>query len=86
MRRLGGDVFGPAQFRASRRDLVLVCLPGGGIARSYYELDVAGERGGYSMARYLAGRGLIVATVDPPGGREPQTEPLPPRREDGAYP
>ena len=42
---------------------VFCCLPGGGMSRRYFDLDLAG----YSMARHLAGLGFLVVTVDPPG-------------------
>jgi pimeloyl-ACP methyl ester carboxylesterase len=44
--------------------LLLCCLPGGGMSRRYFDLDVDREHGEYSMARHLAGRGFIVATID----------------------
>jgi pimeloyl-ACP methyl ester carboxylesterase len=38
------------------------------MTRKYFDLDVPGERGSYSMARSLADRhGCIVCVVDPPG-------------------
>jgi pimeloyl-ACP methyl ester carboxylesterase len=46
---------------------VMVCVPGGGISRRYYDLRVPPGLGDYSMARHLASRGTIVVTVDPPG-------------------
>jgi pimeloyl-ACP methyl ester carboxylesterase len=35
--------------------------------RRYFDLDVAGQNAAFSMARYLAARGDLVVTVDPPG-------------------
>jgi pimeloyl-ACP methyl ester carboxylesterase len=42
---------------------VFCCLPGGGMSRRYFDLDVPG----YSMARHLAALGFVVITIDPPG-------------------
>jgi pimeloyl-ACP methyl ester carboxylesterase len=44
-----------------------VCVPGGGINRQYFDLDVSGQDGSYSMARFLAEQGDMVVTIDPPG-------------------
>jgi pimeloyl-ACP methyl ester carboxylesterase len=44
-----------------------VCIPGGGINRRYFDLDVAGQGGAFSMARHLAVGGDLVVTLDPPG-------------------
>jgi alpha-beta hydrolase superfamily lysophospholipase len=45
---------------------IAVCLPGGGMSRRYFDLDVPATLGDYSMARYLAERGVVVVTLDPP--------------------
>jgi pimeloyl-ACP methyl ester carboxylesterase len=42
---------------------VLVCLPGGGMSRRYYDLDAAG----YSFAEWCADRGYVLVLVDHPG-------------------
>ncbi len=47
--------------------LLWVCVPGGGINRRYFDLEVAGQHSAFSMARHLASRGDLVVTVDPPG-------------------
>jgi pimeloyl-ACP methyl ester carboxylesterase len=44
----------------------LYCLAGGGLTTRYYDLHVDGLRG-YSMARYLADRGVVVVALDHPG-------------------
>jgi pimeloyl-ACP methyl ester carboxylesterase len=64
-RALAGDLFLPAE----RLDppIVMVCLPGGGMTRRYFDIEVAGDDGTYSMARHLADRGIAVVTLDPPG-------------------
>jgi len=61
------DVFRPTGPAAGHRPVVACCLPGGFMTRGYYDLVVPAALGEYSMARHLAGRGLTVVTVDPPG-------------------
>jgi pimeloyl-ACP methyl ester carboxylesterase len=63
--RIAVDVFVPD--RLGPRPLLWVCIPGGGINRQYFDLDVAGQGAAFSMARHLAAEGDLVATVDPPG-------------------
>jgi alpha-beta hydrolase superfamily lysophospholipase len=46
-------------------DVVFCCLPGGGMSRRYFDLDVAG--GSYSMLEHLAARGAVALAVDHPG-------------------
>ncbi|HZP30275.1 MAG TPA: alpha/beta fold hydrolase [Acidimicrobiia bacterium] len=68
---IAGDVFVPdgGTVDPGRATVVLFCVPGGGMTRRYYDLDVAPELGlgNYSMARHLATRGCVVVTLDPPG-------------------
>jgi pimeloyl-ACP methyl ester carboxylesterase len=71
-RIVAGDVFAPSGEVARAPDgapLLMVCLPGGGMTRRYFDLAVAPDLGlgNYSMARHLAGRGFVVVTLDPPG-------------------
>jgi alpha-beta hydrolase superfamily lysophospholipase len=48
--------------------LVLACcLPGGGMSRRYFDLQVPEAAGNYSMARHLARAGFAVANIDHPG-------------------
>ena len=47
--------------------IVWCCVPGGGVSRGYFDLDVPHSLGEYSMAHYLSERGQIVLTIDPPG-------------------
>jgi len=65
---VAGDVFVP-EGHLGDPATVVICLPGGGMTRRYYDLtvDPALGLGNYSMARHLAGRGLVVVTLDPPG-------------------
>ena len=63
--RIAADLFAPQTVRP--RPLLWVCIPGGGINRQYFDLDVASQNGAFSMARHLAAGGDLVLTVDPPG-------------------
>jgi alpha-beta hydrolase superfamily lysophospholipase len=64
---LVADLFVPDPLRLERSPIVLWCLPGGGMSRRYFDLDVAPEYGNYSMARHLARLGFIVVTIDHAG-------------------
>jgi pimeloyl-ACP methyl ester carboxylesterase len=63
--RIAADFFVPQNIRPM--PMLWVCIPGGGINRQYFDLDVAGQHGTFSMARHLASGGDLVVTVDPPG-------------------
>jgi len=63
--RIAADIFAPQD--VGPRPLLWVCIPGGGMSRQYFDLDVAGQGGAFSMARHLAAGGDLVVTVDPPG-------------------
>jgi len=63
--RIAADIFVPQDL--GPRPLLWVCIPGGGMSRQYFDLDVAGQGGAFSMARHLAAGGDLVVTVDPPG-------------------
>jgi pimeloyl-ACP methyl ester carboxylesterase len=71
---VAGDVFAP-DLAPGDAAIALVCLPGGGMSRRYYDLDVDPELGlgNYSMARHLAALGFVVVTLDPPGVGESAT-------------
>ena len=62
---LSVDLFVPDGLGPS--PILWVCVPGGGISRRYFDLAVSGQDDAFSMARYLAGGGDLVVTVDPPG-------------------
>jgi len=47
--------------------IVLVCMPGGGMSRRYFDLQAEGAGDSYSMAAHLAGRGVVVVLLDHPG-------------------
>jgi pimeloyl-ACP methyl ester carboxylesterase len=63
--RIAADLFVSQSVRP--RPLLWVCIPGGGISRRYFDLDVGGQSGTFSMARHLVAGGDLVVTVDPPG-------------------
>lgn len=59
--QIAAEVFAPAQL--AEPPMVLICLPGGGMNRRYYDL-MAGADESYSFARQMAARGFIVVTLD----------------------
>jgi pimeloyl-ACP methyl ester carboxylesterase len=60
--RLAAEVVWSPEHLADERT-VLVCFPGGGMNRRYFDIPVPG----YSMAAYLADRGHLVVLMDHPG-------------------
>ena len=64
-RQITADLFVPPSVRPT--PLLWVCIPGGGMNRRYFDLDVTSQNGAFSMARHLAAGGDLVVTVDPPG-------------------
>jgi pimeloyl-ACP methyl ester carboxylesterase len=70
VRTLVADVFAGDDVAPDTCAAIVVCLPGGGMARGYFDLDVEGETGTFSMARALAAEGLVVVTLDLPGTGE----------------
>jgi pimeloyl-ACP methyl ester carboxylesterase len=65
-RTLAADVVADPE-RLGPEPVVLVCLPGGGMSRRYFDLEVPGGCGSFSMTRALAAAGLVVVTLDHPG-------------------
>lgn len=59
---IAADLFLPAQLPPS--PVALFCLPGGALARGYYDLQAEGD---FSFAAHMAARGFIVVTLDPLG-------------------
>jgi pimeloyl-ACP methyl ester carboxylesterase len=59
------DLYLPAELESSA--VLWCCVPGGGVTRAYFDLDVPPEVGEYSMARVLARCGSPVLLIDPPG-------------------
>ena len=64
-RRVEVGLFIPTDFDAGAA--LWCCVPGGGMNRAYFDLDVPPAVGDYSMARFAADRGQVVLTIDPPG-------------------
>jgi pimeloyl-ACP methyl ester carboxylesterase len=64
-RQVVADLFVPTDVDADAA--LWCCVPGGGMSRAYFDLDVPPAAGEYSMARYAADRGQVVLTIDPPG-------------------
>jgi pimeloyl-ACP methyl ester carboxylesterase len=62
---VSADFFVPDEYGSS--PILWCCVPGGGISRAYFDLDVPAAGGAYSMARFAADRGQLVLTIDPPG-------------------
>jgi pimeloyl-ACP methyl ester carboxylesterase len=65
--RIVADVFFPPPPMRRVARAVVVCLPGGGMSRGYFDLHPTDDENSYSMARYLARAGFVVVTLDPPG-------------------
>jgi pimeloyl-ACP methyl ester carboxylesterase len=63
--QLAADLFVP-EAGPTPPNTVVVCVPGGGISRRYFDLSLPAHLDSYSMARYLARRGTVVVTIDPP--------------------
>jgi pimeloyl-ACP methyl ester carboxylesterase len=64
--RIVADVFFPTPAALGAAPTVVVCLPGGGMSRRYFDLRTPDSDDSYSMARDLAAAGLVVVTIDPP--------------------
>ena len=62
---LAADLFLPTQIPAT--SLLLVCLPGGGMNRRYFNLEAEGDAESYSFAAAMTAQGFLVATLDHPG-------------------
>lgn len=60
---LGGWVYAPAALDPRAPPSVVFCLAGGRCTTGYFDLEVRGCEG-YSMARHLAARGLVVVALD----------------------
>jgi alpha-beta hydrolase superfamily lysophospholipase len=71
VRELVADVFEPDT--VGPRPVVCCCVPGGGMSRGYFDLQVPAELGNYSMARHLVELGFVVVTLDPPAVGESDT-------------
>lgn len=57
---LAAEIFAPAQLASP--PVVLVCLPGGGMNRRYYDLQADDDS--FSFARQMTARGFIVVVIE----------------------
>ncbi|HEX4226246.1 MAG TPA: alpha/beta fold hydrolase [Pseudonocardiaceae bacterium] len=64
--RIAADIFTPSY---SARPIVLCCLPGGGISRTYWDLLVPDDES-YSFALWMVRRGITVVALDHAGTGE----------------
>ncbi|ROH86711.1 alpha/beta fold hydrolase [Stagnimonas aquatica] len=62
---IAAEVFAPDQL--TQPPVALVCLPGGGMSRRYYDLRSSDGDESFSFARQMAGRGYLVVTLDHAG-------------------
>jgi pimeloyl-ACP methyl ester carboxylesterase len=62
-KELALEVIPPREVEGGAPRAVLVCFPGGGMTRRYFDLAAPG----YSFAGYASGRGFLVVLVDHPG-------------------
>jgi hypothetical protein len=60
---VAASLFLPASIDADVPCTIALCLHGGGYSRTYFDIAVP-DRSGYSMARHLAGRGIMTVTID----------------------
>ncbi len=60
---MSGWVYAPNDIDPSSPPSVVCCLAGGRCTTDYFDLEVRGHEG-YSMARHLVGRGLVVVALD----------------------
>ena len=65
--RLGGRAWVPRGVDGTGPLTLLYCLAGGGCTTGYFDLEPPAGLDGYSMARHLAGKGLVVVALDHPG-------------------
>lgn len=62
---LAAELFVPA--RLDPNPIVLVCLPGGGMNRHYYDLRPEDRDQSFSFAAQMSARGFLVLSLDYPG-------------------
>jgi pimeloyl-ACP methyl ester carboxylesterase len=67
VRTLAADLIVRAAPRPDGPNAVLVCVPGGGMSRRYFDLQAQGAGDDYSMAAHLARDGVAVVLLDHPG-------------------
>jgi alpha-beta hydrolase superfamily lysophospholipase len=59
-------IVAPAPDRLPDNPAVLFCMPGGGLAKGYFDLDADGDRS-FSFAEAMARRGFVTVALDHPG-------------------
>lgn len=64
-RQVAADLFVPAEIDSM--PALWCCVPGGGMSRRYFDLEVPAPARDFSMAMYAADRGHLVLIIDPPG-------------------
>ncbi len=64
---LAADVILTVPPTSDQPTVVLVCLPGGGMSRRYFDLQADRAGDDYSMAAHLARAGVVVVLLDHPG-------------------
>jgi pimeloyl-ACP methyl ester carboxylesterase len=64
-RQVTADLFVPAE--TDSMPALWCCVPGGGVSRRYFDLEVPAPFKDFSMAIYAADRGHLVLIIDPPG-------------------
>lgn len=67
VQHLVAEVVLPAVPKPHESTIALVCLPGGGMSRRYFDLQAEGAGDDYSMAAHLARAGVVVVLLDHPG-------------------
>jgi pimeloyl-ACP methyl ester carboxylesterase len=63
---LAVDVFIPKNILLHEPAIVFFCIPGGGLNRGYFDLQVEGDAS-FSFAARMASRGMITVAIDPLG-------------------
>ncbi len=79
---IAATAFAPHNAAADAPLPVLFLVPGGGMCRRYFDIQIEGGEG-YSQARWFAARGFLVVIMDYPGAGDSTLEidGLPPSRE-----
>lgn len=63
--RVAAEVWAPRELNPAVPQVALVCLPGGGMTRRYYDLPVEGaDAASFSFAQQMVARGFIVIALD----------------------
>jgi pimeloyl-ACP methyl ester carboxylesterase len=58
------DVFAPDAADLPKSPIVLVCAPGGGMSRRYFDMVAADGDDSFSFARQMTARGFVVVSFD----------------------